>query len=228
MKKILLFLAIAMFGISLSAQETFFPTKVGTVLKYQTTDKKGKVSGSFKYTITKVDVQGNDLDITYLVENMGMKDELVYKDEITIHQRNGVISFDMSSFVNKGAFQQNGQIPAELSITGNSMQVPLNPEPGMTLPDANVLMAMKVGFMNMKMSADVTNRKIEAVEDITVKGGTFHCYRLTSDVKSVALGMTVKSKSIEWYAKGIGVIKTESYDDKGKLLASTQLTEVTK
>jgi hypothetical protein len=228
MKRILLFIAIALFGITLSAQETFFPTKVGTVLKYQTKDKKGKISGSYKYTITKVDAQGQDLDITYLVETLSDKDALVYKEEVTIHQKNGVISFDMSSYVNKGAFQQNGQIPTELSITGNSMQVPLNPQAGMTLPDANVLMAMKVGFVNMKMSADVTNRKVESVEDVTVKAGTFNCYKLTSDVKSVALGMTVQSKSVEYYAKGVGTVKTESYDKNGKLMATTELIELTK
>ncbi|HPT12922.1 MAG TPA: hypothetical protein PLP69_09835, partial [Bacteroidales bacterium] len=144
------------------------------------------------------------------------------------HQRDGVIKFDMSSYVNKGAFQQNGQIPTELTITGNSMEVPVNPQAGMTLPDANVLMAMKMGFVNMKMSADVTNRKIESVEDVTVKAGTFSCYKFTSDVKSVALGMTVQSKSVEYYAKGIGTIKTESYDKNGKLLATTELIELTK
>jgi hypothetical protein len=228
MKKILLLMVVALFGMTLSAQETFFPTKVGTVLKYQTKDKKGKVSGSYKYTITKVNVQGQDLDITYLVETLSDKDALVYKEEVTIHQRNGVISFDMSSFVNKGAFQQNGQIPAELSITGNSMDVPANPEPGMALPDASVVMAMKVGFVNMKMSADVTNRKVESVQNITVKAGTFNCYKFTSDVKSVALGMTVQSKSVEYYAKGVGTVKMESYDKNGKLMSTTELIELTK
>ncbi len=228
MKKFMLLIVVALFGVTLSAQETFFPTKVGTVLKYQTKDKKGKISGSYKYTITNVNVQGQDLDITYLVETLSDKEALVYKDEITIHQRDGVIKFDMSSYVNKGAFQQNGQIPAELSITGNSMEVPVNPQPGMTLPDANVLMAMKMGFVNMKMSADVTNRKIESVEDVTVKAGTFSCYKFTSDVKSVALGMTVQSKSVEYYAKGVGTVKMESYDKNGKLLSTTELIELTK
>lgn len=228
MKRILLVAAITLLGTVLSAQETFFPTKPGTVLKYQTTDKKGKITGSYKYTIKEVNVNGQDLDITYLVENMGAKDELVYQEEITIHQRDGVINFDMSAFLNKAAFQQNGEIPSELTVTGNSMEVPVNPQPGMTLPDANVLMAMSMGFVNMKMSADITNRKIEAVEDVTVKGGTFSCYRFTGDIKAAALGMTTTGRSVEWYTKGVGTVKMESYDKNGKLLSTTELTEISR
>ncbi len=228
MKRLLLMAVIMVTSLSLYAQETFFPTKVGTVLKYQTTDKKGKITGSFKYTITAVNVNGDDLDITYLVENDGPKDELIYKEEITIHQRDGVISFDMGAFLNKSAFAQNGEIPSEVTITGNSMKVPADPQPGMTLPDANILMTMSMGFANMKMSADVTNRKIEAIEDVTVKGGTFTCYRFTSDVKAVAMGITVNTKSIEWYTKGIGTVKTESYDKNGKLVSAIELIEVSR
>jgi hypothetical protein len=84
----------------------------------------------------------------------------------------------MSNFINKAAFQQNGEIPAEIQVTGNNMEVPSNPKPGDVLPDANVEMSMKLGFVNMKMSANVTNRKVEAIEDITVKAGTFKLYQL--------------------------------------------------
>lgn len=228
MRKVLLFTAFILLGLTLSAQETFFPTKVGTVLKYQTKDKKGNISGSYKYTIKEVNVQGHDLDITYLIENLGAKDELIYQEEITIHQRNGVIEFDMSAYLNKAAFQQEGEIPAELTVTGNSMEVPLNAEPGMTMPDAHVAMSLSMGFVKMKMAADVINRKIEVIEDVTVKAGTYSCYRFTSDVNGTAMGMNVETKSIEWYAKGIGTVKTESYDKKGKLLSTTELTEVTR
>lgn len=131
----------------------------------------------------------------------------------------------MSAYLNKGAFQQNGEIPAELTVTGNSMQVPLNPEPGMTMPDANVLMTMTMGFIKMKMSADVTNRKIEAIEDVTVKAGTFNCYRFSSDVSATVMKLNVKTRSIEWYTKGIGTVRVESYDDKGKLMSTTELIE---
>lgn len=226
MKKFL-FLTLIVFSVmALKAQETFFPTKEGTVLIYKTFDKKDKLTNTLQYTIKQVNISGSDMDITYLCESIDPKDKLVFKEEITIHQKGDIIYLDMSNFVNKSAFQQNGEIPANIEVTGNNMEIPLNPQPGDVLPDASVAMALKMGFISMKVSADVTNRKVEAIEDITVKGGTFKCYKFSSDINSVAMGIKVKAKSVEWYAKSVGTVKSESYDKNGNLQSRTELIEV--
>jgi hypothetical protein len=194
MKKSLLITVIIFSVMVLKAQETFFPTKEGTVLTYKSFDKKEKVTNMLKYTIKHVTIQGKNIDITYLCESIDPKDKLVFKEEVTIHQKNDKIYIDMGNFVNKAAFQQNGEIPAEVEITGNNMELPLNPQPGESLPDANIEMALKMGFVKMKMSATITNRKSESIEDITVKGGTFKCYKFSGDVNTVAMGIKVNAK----------------------------------
>ena len=78
------------------------------------------------------------------------------------------------------------------------------------------------------MSADVTNRKVESIEDVTVTGGSFKCYKFTSDVNVSAMGFKTKTKSAEWYAKGIGVVKSESYDKNGSVQSHMELVEVKK
>jgi len=226
MKKLLLITAIILCAIVLKAQETFFPTKEGTVLIYKTFDKKDKLTSTIQYTIKHVTISGSNIDITYQCESIDPKDKLVFKEDITIHQKGDKLYIDMSNFINKAAFQQNGEIPANIEVTGNNMEIPLNPQPGDVLPDASVAMALKMGFINMKVSADVTNRKVEAIEDITVKGGTFKSYKFSSDINSVAMGIKVKAKSTEWYAKGIGTVKSESYDKEGKLQSHTELVEI--
>jgi hypothetical protein len=226
MKKLIFFSVLILLGIVLNAQEIFFPTKEGTVLVYKSFDKKDKETSTARYTITKITVNGSDTDITYLIESLDTKGKLVFKDEITIQQKGDKLYVDMSNFINKAAFQQEGEIPAEIQITGNNMEIPSNPSPGDALPDANVVMAMKVGFINMKMSADVTNRKVEAIEDITVKAGTFKAYKLSCEVNSSILGIKANSKGIDWYAKGVGIVKTESYDKNGKLQSHTELVEL--
>lgn len=226
MKKLILFTAMILIGMVLKAQEIFFPTKEGTVLVYKTFDKKDKETSMVRYTIRHLNIKGSDMDITYQVESIDPKDKLLYKEEITIHQKGDKLYFDMSNFINKAAFQQNGEIPAEIQITGNNMEVPSNPQPGDVLPDANVVMALKMGFLNMKMSAEVTNRKMEAIEDITVKAGTFKGYKFSSEVNSSAMGIKVKSKNIDWYAKGVGIVKSENYDKNGKLQSYTELVEI--
>lgn len=225
--KTFLFTIITVFSaLIINAQETFFPTKEGMVLTYKNFDKKDKVSGITKYTILKVNISGNDIDFTYLCEVLDNKEKLVFKEEITVHQKGDVLYVDMGNFLNKAAFQQEGTIPVEVEVKGNNMEIPLNPTPGQTLPDANIEMAMKMGFVNMKMSADITNRKVEAIEEISVTGGSFKCYKFSGDVNSVIMGIKVQAKTIEWFAKGIGSVKTESYDKKGNLTGRTELVEV--
>ena len=226
MKKLFL-LTVIVFGVlSLNAQETFFPTKEGMILTYKSFDKKDKLTGMMKYTIEKVNTSGSEIAITYLCESLDNKEKLVFKEEITVHQKGDVMYIDMGNFLNKAAFQQDGTIPAEVEVKGNNMEIPLNPVPGQTLPDASIEMAMKMGFVNMKMSADITNRKVEAVEDISVTGGTFKCYKFSGDVNTVAMGIKVQAKSVEWFAKDIGMVKTESYDKKGNLSGRTELVEI--
>ena len=210
----------------LQAREIFFPAKEGMILTYKSFDKKDKLSGMMRYTIEKVKTNGNDIDITYLCESLDNKEKLVFREEITVHQKDDVMYVDMGNFLNKAAFQQEGSIPTEVEVKGNNMQIPLNPVPGQTLPDANIEMAMKMGFVNMKMSADITNRKVETIEDISVSGGTFKCYKFSGDVNTVAMGIKVQAKSIEWYAKGVGMVRTESYDKKGNLTGRTELVEI--
>lgn len=226
MKKLFL-LTVIVFGIiSLKAQDTFFPTKEGMILTYKNFDKKDKVSGIMKYTINKVNISGSDIDITYLCESLDNKEKLVFKEEITVHQKGDVLFIDMGNFLNKAAFQQEGTIPAEVEVKGNNMEVPSNPNPGDVLPDANVEMAMKMGFVNMKMSANVTNRKVEAIEDVTVAAGTFKGYKFSSEVNSAVMGIKSNSKNTDWYAKGVGIVKSESYDKNGKLQSRTELIEL--
>jgi hypothetical protein len=226
MKKLLLITAIILCAIVLKAQETFFPTKEGTVLIYKTFDKKDKLTNTIQYTIKHVTISGSNIDITYQCESIDPKDKLVFKEDITIHQKGDKLYVDMSNFINKAAFQQNGEISADVQVKGNNMEIPLNPQPGDVLPDASVEMSLKMGFINLKISADVTNRKVESIEDITVKGGAFKCYKFSSDINSVAMGIKVKAKSAEWYAKGVGVVKNESYDKEGKLQSHTELVEL--
>ena len=40
------------------------------------------------------------------------------------------------------------------------------------------------------------------------------------------MGMKVNGKNIFWYAKGIGTVKSESYDKNGALQSRTELIEV--
>jgi hypothetical protein len=86
-------------------------------------------------------------------------------------------------------------------------------------------MAMKMGFVNLKMTVNLTNRKVEALEDIAVKAGNFNAFKLTGDVSGTIIGIKVNTKSVDWYAYGVGLVKSESYDKKGDLKTVMELVE---
>lgn len=226
MKLLVLTIALAFFAAVSHAQDLFFPSKEGTVLTYNVLDKKDKVTSTFKYTIQKVTGNASNLDITYLYESIDPKGKQSFSDVITIHKKGDILYLDMSNFVNKAVFQQNGQMPVDVQIKGNNMEIPSNLSPGQALPDANVEMAMKMGFINMKIAADVTNRKVEALEDVAVKAGNFKSYKISSDVKSSAMGIKASGKSTQWYAKGLGLIKSVNTDEKGNSTGGIELVEV--
>jgi len=84
MKRLFVITVIIVCGMVLKAQETFFPTKEGTVLIYKSFDKKDKLTNTVKYTIMHVNISGSNMDITYECESIDPKDKPVFKEEITI------------------------------------------------------------------------------------------------------------------------------------------------
>ena len=89
-----------------------------------------------------------------------------------------------------------------------------------------VVEVRKMGFINLKMSADMTNRKVEAIEEISVKGKSFNAFKITCNINTVVLGVKVNSKCEEWYAYNLGVVKSITYNKKGEVEGSMELIEV--
>ena len=77
----------------------------------------------------------------------------------------------------------------------------------------------------MNMSVRISNRKVEAQEDITTPAGTFKCFKITYDVDSKVIFKT-QGKGVEWISQQVGTVRTESHDSKGKMLSYSLLSEI--
>jgi hypothetical protein len=81
-------------------------------------------------------------------------------------------------------------------------------------------MTMKVksnGMQIMTMNFKITDRKVEAIEDITTDAGTFSCYKMSQNT-TMNMGFINKTfKSIDWIAENVGSVRSESYNESGKL-----------
>ncbi|MBN2890633.1 MAG: hypothetical protein JXL97_02085 [Bacteroidales bacterium] len=223
-------LVIVMFGIlfsGLKAQDCFkyFPEKKGTSLEYTNYDKKDKVTSTTIRTVVDKRTSGNVVTVDYKTETTPVDYDTIIVQEFSINCEGGVIKIDMSNYysgMDMGAYQG-----MEIEVQGDEIEFPSNPKAGQTLNDANMTIIVKNGGATfMTIETKIFNRKVEALESVSTTAGNFETVKITYDV-SVKMGfINSQAKSAEWYSEKYGMIKSESYDKKGKLESSVKLTKI--
>lgn len=228
MKKIYYFiitlLAVIFYLNPSTAQECgYYQMNSGAIMGYQSMDEKGKLTGSSRITIMDVQNSGGIIAYTVKSEVFDSKNKLTQTGEYGMKCEGGIFSVDMKSLIDPKSME--GFKDMEISFSGMDMTYPSSLSVGQALPDANVTMTAGTGGMTlMKMTINITNRKVEAVEAVTVPAGTYNCYKITYDLET-KMGIKITSVAIQWINMGVGNVKTETYDKKGKLLGTTVLSE---
>lgn len=255
MKKTILILFLALIYVSLGAQTaSFIPLKKGVVCIYKYFNAKGKpefVKGTkeeafLRQTVVDVKTEGKATFITISCESnqfnnidhsqqikedlqnlkFRIEDNVLYADNIMART---------SAFLSSEFEKMNSDnMKIDIKIDGSQMQIPLDLSIGQILPDEEVMKSTinMSGAMNMTFYTITTyrNRKVEAKENVVTPEGTFNCFKISYDLEvAVDMGMMKRSsaeKVIEWLSPEIGMIKTERYNEKGKLSSTTVLSEV--
>ena len=204
------------------AQNTFFPTKAGTVLTYANKDAKGKASSYTRLTIKTVEGSGNNFSITYAGEALDSKQKPVSDPPMeisyTVTVNNGVVEWDMKTFAAPGT-------EGFIEIEGDKLRIPPTLSPGDKLNDVKFTMTINMGF-KIRTEIELTDQQCLAIEDVTVPAGTFKCHKVTQKSTATVMRKSTVSKSVSWFAPGTGTVKTETYDAKDKLQGSTELIEL--
>lgn len=80
----------------------------------------------------------------------------------------------------------------------------------------------------MTMNFKITDRKVEAIEDMTTPAGTFTCFKMsqTTNMKMSFIDKTFKS--VDWIAENVGSVRSESYSDAGALQSYRVLKSIDK
>ena len=218
MKKKVLFLISVILTVSgVSAQNMFFLTKEGVTLEYANLNNKGNADSFTRMTIQNVEGSGNNLIVNYIstVLNKNHKPvgsiDVPYKVTIV----NGVVEMDMTSYAPAGS-------EGVIEIEGDKFRIPSNLSPGDKLDDVHFTVTINM-VIKIRTEISLSEQECLSIEDITVPAGTFKCHKLTQTNTTTAMRRTMVTKSISWYADGIGMIKSETYDAKDKLTSSTVL-----
>ena len=204
----------------------YYPFSEGATSQLTMYDKKGKVQAIVEYKITKITSDGSSEVATMTHQLIDDKGNALSSSEYTLTCKDGVVSIDFNSLSRPQMLQQMGDVDYE--ITGTNIDLPNNLSVGQNLPDAGINIKINMeGMSIMNMKTTITNRKVVGKETVTTPAGTFECYVITSTTE-MKMGANHTSKSKQWIAEGVGMVKMEDYDKKGKLMGSGQLTSFKK
>ena len=202
--------------------------KKGSVLEYTSFTKKGKEDGKTIHETTSVKEEGGKFTADIKSTVIDKKGKEAMTMDYTAVCENGLFSVDMSRFFNSAQLQQyDEEGKFSLEMEGNALEFPGEMTPETELNDGNFTVRVNSNdFTIITMTFDVTNRKVVGTEKITTKAGTFDCQKVTFDFNSKAGIIKVRGSGVEWYLQDKVIVKSESYNKKGKLLAYSELTSM--
>lgn len=133
------------------------------------------------------------------------------------------VSIDFQSMMNPQLIEQFKNM--EMEITGTNLDLPNDLSVGQSLPDASMVIEISISGINMGISTQITNRKVIATESVTTPAGTFDCFVITYDNElNMSMGMNQSSSAKQWISEGVGMVKQEDSNNKGKIISSSLLT----
>ncbi len=204
----------------------YYPDMENAQLEYKQYDKKGGLTGSSIQKITGIKKTAGSTEVTVAAESFDAKGKSLGSTEMKARCEGGVYYIDMQNFMSQESLEAYKDM--EMKMEGGALEIPASMKAGDMLKNGDMKMSFSSGGMTiMNITMNISNRKVDAVESITTPAGTFECYKISYDV-AMKMMMNMKSKGVEWYAKGVGLVKNETYSSDGKLLGSNVLTALKK
>ena len=221
MKKILVLLCFILYIISAHAQ--YCSIKKGRTAYYVTTEEVTKEvvdTSAYKYVlatscdkgdrlIIREDAFGEHYDSLSIKSGINRLFYIYHKSQ----DMTEVILLDGKSEYEYQKYSKNIYAEGRISI-------PLKDhvQNGDDIPQCNFL--QKSGPMTMKASL---KGKYKGRETIHTPAGDFDCIKIYTEQKGKVMFISETEYSIDWYAKNIGLVKSETITKKGKVISTTLL-----
>jgi hypothetical protein len=204
----------------------YFPSSEGTEIELEHFDKKENSSGITRYKVLKKVVEGDDIkELVVDTEIIIPDSEYQYKRELSMKCEDGRFSIDMESYLSGMNFDAYQDM--DMVVESESMYYPASFREGEYLNDGWVSVKIsKQDFTIITIRVDITERKYEGMEEITTPAGTFNCHKISYNSLSKTGFVTVKGSAIEWFAENVGVVRSETFNKKGKLEGYSQLRSI--
>lgn len=218
-------LAFSLTGVVQAQNCGFFAVSEGTLLGYDNLNKRGKVTSKSRTSCYDVSKDSQGL-ITYSLktEIFNAKDVQLSSREYQMECNDGKFTIDTESYADPDAIEGFQELAVDVNNQG--VTYPDDLSVGMSLPDAIITMrASAEGKSKNTYVIIITDRKVISYEPVTVPADTFDCYKITYELELKSSGSSYFDVT-EYIAQGVGKIKTETYNDRGKLTSTSILVEL--
>lgn len=203
----------------------YFAQKKGTKIEIQSYDKKDKPSSTLKYEVLDNSPISGGISMTLKNEMIDNKGRQISSMTLSTNCVNGNFSADVTS-VDGNLMPKSADV--QVSVTGDKLMYPSTLSAGQKLKDVLATVKTSMGGMTlMTTNINITDRQVESIEMVETPAGKFECAKISYTFSVKFMGNRI-SKTTEYLAKGVGLVKSESYDDSGKKQSSSILTKYEK
>ncbi len=236
-------LALMMGVVSLSAQ--YFSTTKGQEFIYKSQDFQEKTEQAEKATVLSVDTADNGV-ITAVYEEVAsdpsmpmveIKNKRVYcYDPSTETTKVIVMTSDDLKNILMSAIRQSadaaGQHMSEMEFNdlANTVsakgQLEFEISPNMTAGTKLAKSTIRLNAGVMTMRANLWEAKFLGTESVTLPSGTYDCLKVSYQWVINTPNGNQKQYLTNWFAKGIGLVKSVETDKKGNVLSEDSLLSI--
>ena len=211
------------------SDDAFFPARRGMVLLTANLNANGRVESYNRMTIKNVSASGSNITVSFTVQVLdrnrrpvGSSGEKEYRVNIS----DGTLIYRFESMMDP-FFTAKGM---NYTMTAGNLQIPSNLAPGRRLENTWMKINVAVPVVGtVTAETTITNQVCTAIETVTVPAGTFEAYKVTQTSTTTTTGWptpTIVNTGAAWYVRGVGVVKSITYDARGRAESSSELYEL--
>lgn len=211
-----------------TAQRPWFCDVQGAQLHYvRTYAGNGTVRWTQDVTIREVSEDTRGMDIRYQSEFRNASGGTMYGGPIALEARvdmdgNLTVDFGASAAAMVRGVIGGAEFLFKVSYEHVRMETPATLQPGTALDDLTTV--IRVGPLRYTVSVD--QRRVLQYEDITTPAGTFHCVVMEEHKVEEGPAHRRRTYSRSWYARGIGVVRHDTYSEARELMESEILHDI--
>lgn len=234
MKKMLLAIVVLLACHTMQAQ--YFCTTQGTELHYVNYDEAGQSLSNETVTVYNVVKNASGESAQYLAKIVTNKTKnntsytlynWNYDGNVTTCQEDLMYGPYIKSDSDPAKYDSKARqaMAEELKLKGdNSFTIKKHASAGESIPDRTYSLISNM----LKNEINISGAAYMGEEKVSTTAGKFDCIKISYLKRTKIVLKTETVRVTEWYAEGIGLVKSESYNTKGEPDGKTILVKIVK